>query len=135
MAPFHRPLLIAVLHVVEHPRRTLLVSGIFLVLCGVLAMTRLGISSDQNKLFDPNVKFFRDFLHFNELFPENEAIYVVVEAKDATHPPPVARWTAVADAIAQRVGGLKEFIKSVDVKVPVDKLGSQGLLFDDPQLV
>src|SRR5439155_2512752 len=109
--------------------------GVFLLQGSALAMTRLAISSDQNKQFDPNVKFFRDFLHFNELFPENEAIYVVVEPKDATHPPPVARWTAVADAIAQRVGRLREFIKSVDVKVPVDKLGSQGLLFDDPQLV
>src|SRR5690349_10663541 len=115
MGPLHRPLLIAVLHVVSRPRRTLLIAGVFLVCSAVMAMMRLGISSDQNKLFDPDVKFFRDFLRFNQLFPENEAIYVVVEPTDARRPPPpVARWTAVADAIAERVGGLTQFVKSVD---------------------
>src|SRR5437762_1210975 len=101
MGPLHRPLLIAVLHVVSNPRRVLIVAGVVLACSGVLAWTRLGISSDQNKLFDPDVQFFRDFLRFNELFPENDAVYVVVEAKNPSDPPPpVARWTAVADAIA-----------------------------------
>ncbi|MEA2710259.1 MAG: uncharacterized protein QOF78_2860 [Phycisphaerales bacterium] len=135
MGPFHRPLLIAVLQVVSRPRLTLIIAGVVLALCATLALTRLQLSSDQNKLFDPNVKFFRDFLRLNELFPENEAIYVVVEAKDPKNPPPVARWTGLADAITLRLRGLDKYVKSVDSRVPLDKLGAQGLLFDEPQFV
>src|SRR5262245_46487636 len=131
----HRALLIFVLHVVSRPRRVLLVGCIFLIGCIALAAAKLEISTDQNKLFDPNVPFFRDYLRFIELFPENEAIYVLVEAKDRDHAPPIARWTAAADAIAQRLATLSEHVMSVDHRVPIDKLGSQGLLFDDPKLV
>jgi len=124
-----------VLSVVRRPRLTLVVAGAVLAACVAFAAARLTISTDQNKLFDPNVPFFRDYLHFTRLFPENEAIYVLVEPKDAGHPPPVERWTALADAIATRLRGLTRHVKLVDAKVPLDQLGSQGLLFDDPALV
>src|SRR5689334_12646260 len=131
----HRALLIFVLRVVSRPRTTLLICAIVLAACATLAAMRLEISTDQNKLFDPNVRFFREYLHFTELFPENEAIYILIEAKDRQHAPPIARWTAVADAIAQKLASLSEHVSAVDYKVPVEKLGSQGLLFDDPKLV
>src|ERR1700733_16215855 len=96
---FHRLQLIGVLHVISHPRRTLLIAGLILAATCGLAAWKLNISTDQNKLFDPNVRFFRDYLSFTKSFPENEALYVIVEPVDADNPPPVARWTNLADAI------------------------------------
>src|SRR5437868_4737964 len=103
MRLIHRPLLVFVLHVVKHPVRVAIVSIVTVTLCAALAAWKLNISSDQNKLFDPNVKFFRDFLSFTQRFPENEATYILVEAVDRSHPPAVARWTSIADAIAARL--------------------------------
>ena len=131
----HRSLLISVLHVVTHPWRVLIICFAIAAGCVGLAMWKLNISTDQNKLFDPDVPFFQDYLRYVEKFPENEAIYVLIEAKDRAHPPAVGRWTALADAITARVGALTKHVKSVDSKVPVDKLGAQGLLFDDTKLV
>src|SRR5947199_8585654 len=132
MRLIHRPLLIAVLHVVKHPRRVLAISAVAVVLCAILSAWKLNISSDQNKLFDPNVKFFRDFLSFTQRFPENEATYIIIEPVDRSKAPPVPRWTALADAIAARLKNMPQYAKAVDAKVPTDQLGSQGLLFDDP---
>src|ERR1051325_4956682 len=132
---FHRLLLLGVLAVVSRPRRTLLLAAVALAVCIVFAAAKLRISTDQNKLFDPNVKFFRDYLGFNEKFPENEAIYVVVEPADRRHLPPVPRWTAAADAITQRLRTMPRYVHSVDSRIPIDRLGDQGLLFDEPQRV
>jgi predicted RND superfamily exporter protein len=135
MRRFHRWLLVGVLGIISRPRAALLVAGVLLVLCGGWAWSRLNISTDQNKLFDPHVRFFRDYLKFNELFPENESIYVLVEPKEPQASPPVPRWTALADDIAQRLRNLPQYVSSVDSKVPIDQLGAQGLLFDQPQQV
>jgi predicted RND superfamily exporter protein len=81
MRLLHRPLLIAVLRVVSRPRVTLIVAGAILAVCAVAAITHLEISSDQNKLFNPKVQFFRDYPALQQLFPENEAIYVVVRRR------------------------------------------------------
>jgi predicted RND superfamily exporter protein len=131
----HRGILIAVLAVVSRPRTALLVSGVILAVCLLIAWAKLDISTDQNKLFDPNVSFFRDYLHFVEIFPENEAIYVVIEAKDSKNIPPVLRWIALADEIARKLRRMPDVVRSVDSRVPIDQLGSQGLLFDEPALV
>ncbi len=135
MRRFHRWLLAGVLGVVSRPRLTLLVTGLLLVLCSAAAWVQLNISTDQNKLFDPHVQFFQDYLHFNDLFPENEAIYVIVESANPADMPPVPRWTSLADDITQRLAAMPESVKSVDSHVPIDKLGNQGLLFDDPSRV
>src|SRR5256885_6586913 len=132
MRLIHRPLLIGVLHVVKHPRRVLAIAVLITALCGLLAAWKLNISSDQNKLFDPNVQFFRDFLSFTQRFPENEATYIIIEPVDRSKTPPVPRWTALADAIAARLKTMPQYVKAVDAKVPTEQLGSQGLLFDDP---
>jgi hopanoid biosynthesis associated RND transporter like protein HpnN len=135
MRLFHRLLLVGVLSVIGRPRLTLIIAGVVLALCAGLAARKLDISTDQNKLFDPNVKFFQDFLRFNQQFPENEAIYVVIEARDPGRQPPVQRWTDFADALTQRLKQMPQYVKSVDAKVPVEELGSQGLLFDSPESV
>ena len=83
MRLIHRPLLVGVLHVVKFPRRVLLVAGLALAGCIGLAMWRLNIATDQNRLFDPKVRFFRDFLSFSDKFPENEAIYIIIEPADS----------------------------------------------------
>ena len=81
MGPIQRRLVKATLTVVSYPKLTLLISGIFLAIALTLALTRLNISTDQNNLFSPDVPFFHDYLSFIKQFPENEAIYVFVEAK------------------------------------------------------
>src|SRR6476661_773465 len=132
MTRVHRGILLGVLGVVSRPRLTLALAAVALALCVTLAALRLNISSNTNELFDPDVPFFRDYLRFVELFPENEAVYVVVQARDPRAAPPVRRWTDFADALAQRLRSIPKYVKSVDAKVPVDQLGPQGLLFDDP---
>src|SRR5436190_22864428 len=126
MRLIHRPLLIFVLHVVNHPVRVTIVSIVTVALCALLAAWKLNISSDQNKLFDPNVQFFRDFLSFTQKFPENEATYIIIEPVDRSKTPPVPRWTALADAIAARLKTMPQYVKAVDAKVQTEQLGSQG---------
>src|SRR3954470_17012405 len=124
-----------VLNVVHRPKLTLAVAGIALVACATWAYFRLNISTDTNKLFSPKVPFFADYLAFNEKFPENEAIYVLIQARDPANRPPVARWTGAADAVAARLTALPEHVQSVRARVPIEKLGDQGLLFDTPERV
>src|SRR5438874_7387168 len=137
MRLFHRPLLIAVLKVTSHPKLSLLIAGVVLVACVSLAAWKLEISTEQNNLFDPDVPFFRDFLAFSKNFPENDALYILIEPADATQRqiPPVARWTAIADAIADRLRQMSGYVRAFDAKVPTEQLGSQGLLFDEPPRV
>src|SRR3982751_817356 len=103
MRLIHRPLLIFVLHVVKHPRRVLAISLIVVAICAGAAKWKLSLATEQNKLFDPNVQFFKDFQSFNKRFPETEATYVLIQPVDHDHPPPIYRWTALADAIAERM--------------------------------
>src|SRR5437763_1135793 len=131
----HRPLLVGVLNVVSHPWMTLICAGIFLGAAVLLAVLRLDISTNQNKLFDPNVKFFRDYLSFVRTFPENEAIYIVIEHTDPRQAPPISRWTAIADAMTDRLSAMPKYVATVDTKVSTEKLGAQGLLFDEPDNV
>ena len=135
MARRHRPILRFVLWVVSHPRATLVITLLVAAASIALAVARLNISTDQNKLFSADVPFFRDYLKFDEQFPENEAVFVVLQAKEKERKIPVERWTAAADAIARRLAAMPQHVKSVDARVPLDKLGAQGLLFEDPAQV
>ncbi|HEY7117826.1 MAG TPA: MMPL family transporter, partial [Tepidisphaeraceae bacterium] len=131
MARRHHPILRFVLLVVTHPRLTLAVT---LLLAGVsvaLAVWRLDISSDQNKLFSEDVPFFRDFLEFDRKFPENEAAYVLIRARGDEKSVPITRWTGAADAIAKRLSALTQYVHSVDARIPLDQLGQQALLFEE----
>src|SRR6266536_1132831 len=105
-----RRILKLVLAVVRRPKLTLAISGVILAACVGLAVARLRISTDQNKLFSEKVPFFRDFLHFIHAFPENEALYVLVEAKHPRQIPPVKRWTDFADAITERLSAEKQHV-------------------------
>ena len=125
-----------VLGVVGRPKLTLAIAAAALVACATLAYFRLDISTDQNKLFSPRAKFFADYLAYVDKFPENEAAYVVIERADRSTMPPIRRWTAAADAVAARVAALStEHVRSVDVRVPLDRLGDQGLLFEEPDVL
>jgi predicted RND superfamily exporter protein len=131
----HRPLLKFVLGVVAHPVRTLVIAGLVLAASVAVAVWKLEISADQNRLFNPNVPFFRDYLSFIQNFPDNEAIYLVIESKDSTKIPPLHRWTELADGLAARLRAMPDYVASVDHRVSAADLGDQGLLFDEPQLV
>ena len=124
-----------VVGVVAYPRTALAVVGVMLLLSIAAAVFRLEISADQNKLFDPRVPFFRDYLQFVENFPENEAVFVVVRPGEGVGEPAVGRWAGVSDAIAGRLRAETKFVRSVDARVHPEEIGSQGLLFDDPKLV
>src|SRR4051812_28804326 len=126
MGIVQRRIVRAVLAVVEHPKLTLVIAGAVLVACAALAYFRLNISTDTNKLFSPKVKFFADYLEYNKKFPENEAIYVIVEPRDPKGSPPVPRWTAAADAVVDRLKRLPAHVASVHARVPVEQLGDQG---------
>ncbi|MBA2707376.1 MAG: MMPL family transporter [Gemmatimonadaceae bacterium] len=130
-----RRLLKFVLWVVRRPRLTLAIAGFALVASVLLAVTRLSISTDTNKLFSSDVPFFRNYLEFIQKFPENEAVYVLVEAKEPDGSPPVRRWTAIADSITQHLQQAPDYVASVDRRVPLDKLGVQGLLFEHQKLL
>jgi predicted RND superfamily exporter protein len=130
-----RRLLKLVLGVVHRPKLTLLLAGVALVACVAVAMAGLRISTDTNRLFSSNVGFFRHYLDFIRKFPENEALYIIVESKDPGRLPPVGRWTELADRLTDRLRQNAKHVQSVDSRVPLDKLGAQGLLFEDPNLL
>jgi predicted RND superfamily exporter protein len=125
-----------VLLAVARPRATLGVAGLLCGACLLLAHDRLPSSADQNKLFSPDVPFFRDYLDFVRQFPENDSAYVLVEPADAAGPPPsTARWAALADAIAGRLRGMPDVVTAVHARVPSAALGDRGLLFESPAVV
>ncbi|MFA6044591.1 MAG: MMPL family transporter [Phycisphaerales bacterium] len=132
--PLQRVLQRLVLACVEWPRVTLVVAALLVGACSLLAATKLNISTDQNKQFSPRVPFFRDYLDFIAKFPENEAIYVVVQAKGGVSPP-VAEWGALAEEIAAGCRGLGKYVRSVDYRVRSDELGVQGLAFDSREKI
>ncbi len=131
MGPIHRRVLKDTLRLTRYPR---IVLAVALVLAGIsvfLACTRLRISTDQNKLFSPRVAFFHQYLQFIKHFPENEAAYVVIQARDPAHPPPSGQWIKAADAITAALEKLPKYVRSVDSHVPLKMLGNQALLFAD----
>ncbi len=136
MGPIQRVIIRdAVMSVVRHPRLTLVIAAILLMVGTLLALTRLTISTDQNKLFSAKVPFFHHYLDFIREFPENEAVYITLQARNPDRPPPARQWIQCANAIAKRVEGLHSYVNSVDSHVPLKKLGHQALLFADWRLV
>jgi predicted RND superfamily exporter protein len=133
MGLVQRRILNLVLRVVSYPRTTLVIAGGMLGVCIVLSVLRLGLSTDQNKLFSPKVKFFRDFLEFVEQFPENEAIYIILEAKNARKMPPTQRWIEAAEHIGEKLRGQSEHVRSVETKISLEELGAQGILYEEPK--
>lgn len=130
MGFIQRRILKSVMVVVAWPKVTLVLAGLVLGLCLLLAGTKLGISTDQNKLFSRERVFFRDYTDFIEKFPENEAVYVVVEARAGTPSPPrLERWTGIADGIAAKLRTMPKHVRLVQEKVPLDQLGIRGVLF------
>lgn len=125
----HRKLLKHSLRLIRYPR-TILIIGILLAGASALLAARyLRVSTDENKLFSPKVPFFHQYLSFIHEFPENEAAFIVVQAKNSAHPPTTAEWIAAANAITRRLRTLHNSVASVDDRVPLDQLGSQALLF------
>ena len=100
--------------------------------CVIGAERCLTVSSDQNKLFSPKVKFFADWLEFDRKFPENQAIYVVIEPANPTAKLPVSDWTTLADHI---YGRLRQMIPaqvaSVIEKTEITNPDAPGILFAD----
>src|SRR4051794_23503701 len=117
MPRFSRPALRIVLFAVTRPWTTLSTAGVICAACILLAIFRLPISTDQNKLFSRDVGFFHDYLDFEEKFPENDAAYVVIEPSDlAAAAPAVERWTGLADAVAARLRGMPGVVRAVHVR-------------------
>jgi uncharacterized protein len=126
----HRRILTGVLAVVAHPWITLGV--VFITVVGCLGATAafLTISTDQNKLFSSKPWFFHDYLEFIKGFPENEAVYIVIEPKNPGDHPPVSEWTAAADEITRRLRGLDQVVDAYS-RIPLNELGRQGILFEN----
>src|SRR5580704_15583899 len=132
MALVQRRILKSVLAVVNHPRITVAAVFVTVAVCVIAACTLLTISTDQNKLFSSKPWFFHEYLEYIKRFRENEAIYVVIEPIDAKSHIPVTRWAAAADHVTERLRGMSEVI-SASCRIPVEQLGRQAILFDDPK--
>jgi predicted RND superfamily exporter protein len=128
----HRQLLLGMLWVVTHPKRTLAGALLVLLGCGLLAFFKLQTSTDQDELFSSKVAFFDQYIKFTQNFPEHQASYVMIEPADPSHPPATARWIAVADAITDRLRKDTANVNAADSHIPLKMLGNQGILFDDP---
>lgn len=133
MGFLQRRILRGVIAVVSYPKLTLAIAALLLLASLGLAWSRLTISTDQNKLFSSNVSFFRDYLDFVRKFPENDALYVLIEPRDPRHPPETRRWAVVADALDARLRKVSpDYVTSVETRVRPSDLGPYGLLFEDP---
>lgn len=125
----HRKILKHSLRLIRYPRTVLIIGIVLAAVSALLAARYLRVSTDENKLFSPKVPFFHQYLTFIHDFPENEAAFIVVQAKDPAHPPATAQWIAAANAITRHLRGLHNSIASVDDRVPLNELGSQSMLF------
>jgi predicted RND superfamily exporter protein len=132
MGPVHRRILVVVLYVVSHPRLTLAIVLATVGACAVSALTWLSISTDQNKLFSSKPWFFHDYLEFIDRFHENEAVYIVIEPTDPQAHLTVAQWTSAADGVTARLRAMQEVLDA-HCRIPLDKLGRQAILFEDPK--
>jgi predicted RND superfamily exporter protein len=128
-----RPDLRLVLWVVSRPVLTLVVATVLIAASVVGAIGFLQVSTDQNKQFSDRAPFFRAYLDFIEKFPENEAIYVVMEQAGDGPPPPVERWVRAADAIERAMHAIGQHVVKVHARVPVSELGELGLVFESPE--
>ncbi len=118
-----------VLWVIGRPRTTLAVAVAAMAVCVGAAWFNLGVSTDQNRLFSPDAPQFKAYLSFIERFPENEAAYVVVEARGA--PPSVGRWVAVADGLTAALRAMPDRVRLVECRVTPRELGVYGFLFEE----
>jgi len=130
MGRIQRRLVKATLTVVSYPRLTLLLAAVVLAVSVWVALGRLTISTDQNNLFSDKVSFFRDYLNFVHQFPENEAIYVFVEAK-AGQNPKVAQWMAISDEVTAALRAAPQWVKRVENRVSPAAMGENGFLFEE----
>ncbi len=129
MSPLHRKILNLVLRLIRHPRITLAIALCLAGLSVLLASRYLVISTNQNKLFSSHVPFFHRYLTFIHEFPENEAAYVVLQARHPAQPPATRRWIDAARAITRRLAKSHHAVISVDSHVSRRELGDQALLF------
>ena len=132
MGLVQRRLLKNVLWVVAHPKLTLGLSALLLIVCVVYANRRLTVSSDQNKLFSPRVKFFHDWLEFDRKFPENQAVYVVIEPVNWSAKPPLQQWIDINHRISNRLGRMTDQVSSVVGSIPMNSPKAPPILFSDP---
>jgi len=124
-----RKMLTFVLLVIRHPRWVISLGLSMTVIGALLAIFFLPISTDQNKLFSSRVPFFHRYLQYIHNFPENEAAYVVMTARDDKAPPPAAQWIAAANAVTERLRQLRTNVRAVDSHVPMKRLGAQAICF------
>jgi predicted RND superfamily exporter protein len=133
MGLVQRLLVKGVLRVVAHPKLTLGLSCLLLIIGVGSAKLWLHVSSDQNELFSPRVKFFHDWLDFNEKFPENQATYVVIEPAKLSEPPALSQWVAINEKITRRLQGMQDRVEQVVSQLPLNDPKAPALLFDDPR--
>jgi uncharacterized protein len=128
--PFQRRIRRGVIAVVAYPKLTLTVSAIVLAASVVLALSRLSVSSNDAKLFPLSDRHIRESAEFDKQFPENDALYVVIQSATPALPP-IARWTALADRITERLLQMPNKVHGAECRVPIDQLGTWGLLFQE----
>jgi hypothetical protein len=132
MGLVQRWLLKRVLGIVAHPRLTLGAAAVVVLACGLYASQKLTVSSDQNKLFSPKVRFFHDWLEFNRKFPENQGIYIVIEPRSLDAVPPIEQWVQINGSITARLKKMPQ-VQEVLSRVPLHNPLAPPILFSDPK--
>ena len=123
------------LWVVRHPKTTLGIAGAVLAAAVACSLLFLSISTDTDKLVDPELPFFQKYMRFDEKFPENDAAYILVRTasqrmiramrmRRITHTmwdvqqSKVDDWVTIADRIADRLRHLPTAVEKVEEKFP-----------------
>ncbi len=109
---------------------TLAICAVMLAASVAWAWLGLKLSTNQDELIAPQLKFFRDYQDYARRFPENESFVVIIEPLDYAHPPPTARWRALADRISESLSAMKGDVKWVNARTDPALLGEYGLMFD-----
>jgi len=91
-----------------------------------LAVSRLNIDTDQDNLFFIARRILHEYLDYINKFPENEAMYVLIEPADPRKPPSLSRWTELAERVAEKMRALTTVVSSVEYRTPVSELGGDA---------
>jgi predicted RND superfamily exporter protein len=125
-----RKLVKLVIRVVTFPKLTLGICAGVLAVSVVYAFFGLHLSTDEDQLLTPKLRFFREYKDFSREFPENDAFVVILEPLNYAKPPLAQRWMDYADRISAALSAQKEDVVRVDSHVPPNEMGVQGLAFD-----
>ncbi|HUJ79948.1 MAG TPA: MMPL family transporter [Nitrospiria bacterium] len=111
--------------VCKRPGAIVITAVLLTLLSGWLAVTRLTMSSDQDRLVSETLPFQKTYLDFIDNFKDQEYLYVVIDGRDAE------KAKAFADDLAARLAKSPDLIRQVTYRIGPKQLGNDMLLYLD----